>query len=315
MEKISVVVPVYNVEKYLERCIKSILGQTYSNLELILVDDGSTDHSPEICDAYQKADDRVRVLHKENTGAGDSRNQGIDLAQGEYITFIDSDDYISEKFLEILHETMQKEQCQIVQCGYLFGKEENYPFPLEEKKVQVFDRREAFMTRDTKIIMCAKLFRRELFDEIRYPKVSVHDDEFITYRLIYQADKIALIDLPLYYYYDSSGSIMRARRDYYPENFVKAYEERIAFFIEHKEPQLVLISYKERAVRLVLFYSQCKAQKNNKNDTKALRRLFCEDYQKAKKAPMSSKEKILLTLFYYIPGLTAFIVAKLRKNM
>ena len=154
-EKVSVIVPVYNVENYLERCIKSILGQTYENLELILVDDGSTDTSPAICDRYQN-DPRVKVLHKENEGAGETRNKGIDLASGEFLTFVDADDYLAACFLERLMEVSHKEGCDIVQCGFLFGSEMFYSFEREQNakcKTLIFDNHTVFDTRKAKIMI------------------------------------------------------------------------------------------------------------------------------------------------------------------
>ena len=132
MKKVSVIVPVYNTEKYLHRCIESILDQTYKMLELILIDDGSTDSSGIICDEVAQKDTRVKVLHKKNEGAGEARNCGINIAQGEYICFVDSDDYISSRYIEIMLHAAEKYDCGIVQCDFLFGNEENYSFIEEE---------------------------------------------------------------------------------------------------------------------------------------------------------------------------------------
>ena len=128
MKKVSVVVPVYNTEKYLQRCIQSILGQTYERLELILIDDGSTDSSGTLCDAAAQKDSRVKVLHKENEGAGEARNYGINMAEGDYICFVDSDDYIAHRYIEIMLKTAERYDCGLVQCNFLFGGEQNYSF-------------------------------------------------------------------------------------------------------------------------------------------------------------------------------------------
>lgn len=311
MKKVSVIVPVYNTEKYLYRCIESILDQTYKMLELILIDDGSTDSSGIICDEVAQKDTRVKVLHKKNEGAGEARNCGINIAQGEYICFVDSDDYISSRYIEIMLHAAEKYDCGIVQCDFLFGNEENYSFIEEEKEDEepvVLDNREAFETRKTKIIICAKLYKVELFNNIRYPKLSIHDDEFITYKLIYNSKNIALLSRALYYYYNSNGSIMRTKKEYYPENFIEAYDERIEYFRDKNEKQLELISYKEKCVRLAQIYGKCIGDKNNKNDKKHLLKLYHEDYKIAKKARMSRKEALFLKAFLICPRLMSVMM-------
>ena len=131
---LSIIVPVYNVEKYLEDCVESLLNQTYQNYEIILVDDGSTDTSGQICDEYS-GDSRIHVIHKANEGAGAARNTGIEIATGDYITFIDSDDYIAGCYLERMVQTAEQTGSDIVQCGYLYGDEAAYSFRKESEQV------------------------------------------------------------------------------------------------------------------------------------------------------------------------------------
>lgn len=311
MKKVSVVVPVYNTEKYLQRCIQSILGQTYERLELILIDDGSTDSSGTLCDAAAQKDSRVKVLHKENEGAGEARNYGINMAEGDYICFVDSDDYIAHRYIEIMLKTAERYDCGLVQCNFLFGGEQNYSFFKEEndeEKPLILNNREAFETRKTKIIICAKLYKIELFQNIRYPKLSIHDDEFVTYKLIYNSSRVALLNQALYYYYNTNDSIMRTRKEYYPENFIAAYDERIQYFRDRGEKQLELISYKEKCVRLAQIYGKCIRDKNNKNDKKHLLELYHKDYKIAKKARMSKKETAFLKGFLICPKLMSVVM-------
>ena len=258
MSKVSIVIPVYNVEQYLRRCIDSVLRQSYTDYEMILVDDGSTDTSGQICDEYS-GDSRIHVIHKANEGAGAARNTGIEIATGDYITFIDSDDYIAGCYLEKMVRTAEQTGSDIVQCGYLYGDEAAYSFRKESEQVikpVILDSHEVFRTRAAKIIICAKLYKTILFEGIRYPKVSIHDDEFVTYKLLYKAKRTALTAIPYYYYYKSPNSIMREKKVFYPDNFIQAYEERIRFFEAEGEQERVLISYKERCVRLMLFVAQ-----------------------------------------------------------
>ena len=133
---VSVIIPVYNVEKYLERCVDSVLAQTYTNLEIILIDDGSTDTSGKICDEYAQKDARIRVLHKKNTGIADTRNIGLDISKGEYIAFVDSDDFVASIFIEVAMDAMLNEQCDLVALtdGIAFWDGEAEPNLLTEKR-------------------------------------------------------------------------------------------------------------------------------------------------------------------------------------
>lgn len=298
---ISIIIPVYNVEKYIGRCIESVLAQTYRNIELILVDDESKDSSGDVCDFYAGKDERVKVIHKKNEGAGEARNTGIDVAKGECFVFIDSDDYVSEEYIEILYRTLEEEKCDIVQCDYEVGVEEKFDF--EKRNVlrkEVLDNHTTFYTRNTKILIWGKIFRRELFDDIRYPKVSEHDDEFIVYKLLYAATKIVLIHHKMYYYFQAPNSIMRNEKRFYSENFIRAYNERIQYFSDRNEDMLVKVSYKEKCIRLMLLFIKCCRNKDNENDKSKLLKMFKSDYLKAKEAKMNIKEKVSLSLFYIV---------------
>lgn len=317
MSKVSIVIPVYNVEQYLRRCIDSVLSQSYTDYEMILVDDGSTDTSGQICDEYSE-DSRIHVIHKANEGAGAARNTGIEIATGDYITFIDSDDYIAECYLEKMIQAAERTQSDIVQCGYLYGDKTAYSFVKESEQVikpVILDSHEVFRTRDAKIIICAKLYKTILFEGIRYPKVSIHDDEFVTYKLLYKAKRTALIAIPYYYYYKSPNSIMREKKVFYPDNFIQAYEERIRFFEAKGEQELVLISYKERCVRLMLFLAQCYGERENQNDKKMMITMFRQDYKHIKNFKISVKERVMLSSFNIFPVTMAKVIGRLRNHM
>ena len=317
MSKVSIVIPVYNVEQYLRRCIDSVLSQSYTDYEMILVDDGSTDTSGQICDEYS-GDSRIHVIHKANEGAGAARNTGIETATGDYITFIDSDDYIAGCYLERMVQTAEQTGSDIVQCGYLYGDEAAYSFRKESEQVikpVIMDSHEVFRTRDAKIIICAKLYKTILFEGIRYPKVSIHDDEFVTYKLLYKAKRTALTAIPYYYYYKSPNSIMREKKVFYPDNFIQAYEERIRFFEAEGEQELVLISYKERCVRLMLFLAQCYGSRENQNDKKMMIAMFRQDYKHIKNFKISVKERVMLSAFNMFPVIMAKVISRLRNHM
>lgn len=213
-EKISVVVPVYNVEKYLERCVNSILNQSYKNLEIILVDDGSTDSSGAICDNFAKKHSRLRVYHTQNSGLSSARNFGLEKSSGEYIAFIDSDDFVKPDFLMHLITAIKEFNCDIAACGYEMYFNKLLSFEVKGNKNRICTNAEAirglFMGEKTIDVMAwNKLYKKSLFnDGIRYPKGLLHEDVATTYKLLYKAKKIAYVALPLYCYFQRKGSIV-----------------------------------------------------------------------------------------------------------
>lgn len=216
MELISVILPIYNVEKYLPKCIDSILAQTYTDYEIILVDDGSTDKCGEICDRYAQTDTRIRVIHKKNGGVSDARNVGIDAAKGKYICWVDPDDYIHPQYLETLYAIMQKSNADVVVCDYITyydGEEEEIiPIrqlpPYEQIGQQHLYNNEFLTNKRVKyVIIWNKLFKADLYQGIRYPVGKVHEDNYTTYKLLDKANKIVYTEQPLYYYMMREKSI------------------------------------------------------------------------------------------------------------
>ena len=214
--KISVIVPVYNVEKYLPRCVDSILAQTYENLEVILVDDGAKDNSAAICDAYAAKDSRVQVLHKENGGLSSARNAGLETATGAYIAFVDSDDWIEPDAYAHLMHLMENYQVKLV-CGGRYdvnGKTGEKTVGLCPKEEGVISAEELvgriFLWDGCDSSACDKLYHRSLLENFRFPEGKVCEDVPVTYRIVLQAGQAALSDRPFYNYYHRSGSISKA---------------------------------------------------------------------------------------------------------
>lgn len=209
---ITVVVPVYNVEKYLNRCIDSICNQSYKNLEIILVDDGSTDYCGRICDNYQKKDTRISVIHQINKGLSEARNAGIDVATGKYIAFIDSDDYIAENMIEVLYTNMKKNGADISCCGHtdIYERSGNR-ISSSERKMTIMSSKEALgiflFTRVVDVVAWNKLYNIVLFDNIRYTPGKLYEDHFTTYKLLDKASKIVHTTEPLYFYCKRGSSI------------------------------------------------------------------------------------------------------------
>lgn len=209
--KISVIIPVYMVEKYLNECVESVTGQTYSNLEIILVDDGSKDNCPLICDEWANRDSRIKVIHKENGGLSDARNAGIEKATGDYIAFVDSDDWIKEDMYAKMLDALQKENADFCACN-ITSCYDDHTVSWGASAYTVGDSQKilAMLYDNTKFPVAAwnKLYKRDCWNTIRFPKGKLCEDAFTTYLLVHNAGKIVQIIDPLYCYRIRPQSIM-----------------------------------------------------------------------------------------------------------
>ena len=322
---ISVIVPVYRVKEYLERCVKSILSQTYKNLEVILVDDGSPDQCPAICDACAEKDARVKVIHQENKGLSGARNAGIDAASGEYLAFVDSDDYVSPHFIEELYQLLQDTGCAIGQCRFSYVKGDG----LVEEGDSAFCiyRGESLMEQlygpEEKatcfVVAWNKLYRAELFKEtgIRYPEGRIHEDEATTYRLFHEAKKLAFLDRALYGYYTENGgsitSVFSAKR----LQWLTAHEERIAFFKKNGYEKLLPAAYRKLCDACITFYFRCTEQVKDAEELKKELRKRLETYRAngaAWIAALPLKTRMGYELFSMSPGLYAKMLQKMQET-
>lgn len=239
---ISVIVPIYNVEKYLHTCINSILNQTYSNLEIILVDDGSPDSCPSICDEFALKDNRVKVIHKTNGGLSSARNAGLDIAKGDFIGFIDSDDFISPNFYQCLLNNAIMQNADISECTFIKVSESNlksFSFPLVNNdtisvtnNVGALERlfSEDFNTYVNTVVVWNKLYKSSLFESIRYPLNKISEDEFTTYKLLYKSNKFVTSSAVLHAYVQRTSSIMGKSFNAKRFDVLDAYEQAITFF-------------------------------------------------------------------------------------
>ena len=237
-EKISVIIPVYNVEKYLKRCLDSVINQTYKNLEIILVDDGSTDNSGKICDEYAEKDKRIIVIHKENGGLSDARNKGLDICTGDYIGFIDSDDWVTKNYFEILLEKITCDCSDISCCSYLRTKKyiENF-YSNEEKYVKEYygyDILKIFLEKDL-VSACVKLFKKEIFEDLRFPIGKINEDIATIFIAFSKAIKIVYVNQQLYFYYKNTESITKSKFTSKNLDLVKAYEEVVILSKKYPE--------------------------------------------------------------------------------
>ncbi|MBQ7923016.1 MAG: glycosyltransferase [Clostridia bacterium] len=274
--KLSIIVPIYKVESYLRRCIDSILAQTFTDFELILVDDGSPDNCPVICDEYSKKDSRVVVIHKENGGISDARNAGLDIAQGEYIGFVDSDDFIHRQTYEIALKTAQKNQADIVQWGWVQYSDVNeinsdIEFPNDatiRETIESSNIAEIYYPQICYKINASvwnKLYVRKVFDNIRFPIGLIYEDFHITLSTLNAAKKLVIIAEEFYYYYQRMGSIMH--EEYSPKCFTACLvlSKHVDYFLKRKNASQrnyaahdYLDRYSQHILRVCFEYKQYK---------------------------------------------------------
>lgn len=241
---ISIIVPVYNVEKYISKCINSIIEQTYTNIEIILVDDGSPDNCPQICDEFAKKDKRIRVLHKANGGLSAARNYGIDNANGKYICFIDSDDFISNDYIEILFKLIKKYNVEIsvinyamIEDGKVVDKKEEYA--ISEKKINQEQAIIELLKKDgIKDFAWNKMYDISLFEDIRYPYNRKMEDMGTTYKLFLKAKGIAISNQKKYFYVQRKDSILHdLNENFFNDKFFLANER--FYCLKNKYPDLL----------------------------------------------------------------------------
>lgn len=234
-ETISVIIPVFKVEDYLDACVNSVVNQTYKDLEIILVDDGSPDQCPELCDAWALKDERIKVIHKENGGLSDARNAGLDIAEGQYIAFVDSDDWISPKMYEIMLKHLKEKNADICACGIMtVYPDRKCPMniqPVIGGAAKIF----SLLYDDAAYPVSAlnKLYKRDCWKELRFPLGKICEDAFTTYKLIDKADLIVQITDPLYFYRIRKDSIMTATFSHNRMDEEEAWRYNYEFISEH----------------------------------------------------------------------------------
>lgn len=272
-DKISIIIPVYKVEAYLKECLDSVVGQTYKNLEIILIDDGSPDNSGNMCDEYAQNDLRIKVIHKQNGGLSSARNAGLEIATGEYVCFIDSDDVIDERYIEILHSMCIENNVDVAVCDIkrftdVIEKES------ETNEVKLINSRElqskmyVHGEATQVVIVCNKLYKKYIYENLRFPIGKIHEDEFTTYKALYSSKTdIAVSNLKLYYYRCNPNGIMGNKYTIKRLDYLEALEQRMQFYNERNEKMLyekTLAKYSLRLrssyVKVYLYINENKQQ-------------------------------------------------------
>jgi capsular polysaccharide biosynthesis protein cpsI len=319
-ELISIIVPVYKVEKYLEKCVKSILNQTYTNLEIILVNDGSPDECGRLCDELAKVDNRIKVFHKENGGLSDARNYGVERASGEYIGFVDSDDYIHESMYEKLYEAIKKSGTELSECGVTrVYKDMLRPHYEGEDYFLILDKQEYLgeYLENRRLYGSAwcKLIQRDLAKKIKFPTGKIYEDAFYTLELLENVNKFTIISGNYYYYYIRENSITTrpfSSNDMdYIEIMDRIRDYTLSNFPKFKEQLLVRLTYAYLSI-----FNQLIVLDNykTKKEYKVLKDKLKDSYFKVlanKKAPKNLK--LALVLLSINERLYKFILSKYKK--
>lgn len=262
MANISVIVPVYKVEAFLNRCVDSILAQTYKDFEVVLVDDGSPDTCGTLCDAYAERDNRIHVIHQENGGLSAARNSGIDWAfansNSRWLAFVDSDDWVHPDFLKVLYETAEQTLCKISACDFIRTESGDFPEQSYQPGIRVSSGEYYCGTfhRGETAVAWNKLYHKSLFKHLRYPVGKLHEDEFTSYQAIYQAEYVGVSEMVLYAYYQNADGIMKSSWTPRKMHSLEAFEQQIAFAQEREDTRLL-----EKAVGQYVYgcYEQLEA--------------------------------------------------------
>lgn len=318
MVNLSIIVPVYNVEKYIKECIDSILNQSFQDFELILVNDGSTDSSGKICNEYSKKDDRIEVIHKDNGGLSSARNAGIEKAKGLYIGFVDSDDWIHENMYSHMIDYANIQNADIVVCNIMSMRKNGNEIPYTNIKYDISFTREEAMSElfKNEIILfsaCNKIFRREIFDGLRYKEGIILEDMDLSYKLFNKANKVYYIHNPYYHYRYNDASILRSKFNLTRLDEYMVRKEMYEFYRSEIPEIADLVYYYLCDIGSFLFASICNNSILNKTKYSYL---IAYDINILKKilsrSSISNKIKIKTRLFINVPKLENIIR---RKNM
>ena len=318
MDLISVIVPIYKVEPYLDRCVRSIVEQAYENLEIILVDDGSPDNCPAICDAWAAKDSRIRVIHKENGGLSDARNAGLEVATGEYVSFIDSDDHIAPDFLARLQDAMVKTGAEVAGCAADYVDEDGNVLRLRNAAdVSEMGKLEALrrLVQEDGVYQTVwnKLYRRDVIDGIPFAVGKLNEDEFWTYRVLDRIEKLAIVSEPLYHYLQRFGSIIGTGYNIRRLDGLEARFQRMEYLQKYEE--LACLTRQGLMGDCMWHYQSAKAHLTGPDREKALRfiRQVKKNCPRVPLHKLSGKltHKVWYVLFKLMPDLTVWVRLKI----
>ncbi len=319
---ISLIVPIYNVASYVDRCVASLVNQTYSNLEILLVDDGSTDGSGALCDEWAKKDSRIHVVHKENGGLSDTRNQGIKLSKGDYLAFIDGDDYIAPEYCEKLYQALAAHDADIALCNICYewegGRRQAYE-PHYGKRADGLTAKEALKVLHsvgdlTLCVVWNKLYKRTIFTEeppLLFPKGRYYEDEFLIYKLLNRASRIAVIPDALYFYFQRDNSIIHQYTDKHFTDLCCCIEDSLTWHPDDAEKR----QWKLRHSLKLCFtlYKKCHDDLHFRNRTSEVKGLVC-CIMKELKITYLTKRELVKVFLILVGGYGPLYQVKCRLN-
>lgn len=322
MPKLSIIVPVYKVENFLGKCVDSILNQTFKDFELILVDDGSPDKCGEMCDKYSKDDERVRVIHKENGGLSDARNFGIDASTGDYLGFVDSDDYISSDMFEVLVGNLEKKHADISVCGMYdccgekIVKQDIESGTFEFKKEEAI---EWFLGgKGAGLFVCNKIFKRKIFENVRFPVGKLYEDAFIFVDLFLKAEKVIVCTDPKYYYIHREGSVTMSTFSERYYDVVRAHECNLKKLETYLPSEKKVGEYRVYWSYKQLFYILAFDSKENKvrykKDIKKITSFIRKNFLKIIFNPYNSKSQLICYVLIFINPYLFMKVLRKKKG-
>lgn len=317
---VSIIVPAYNVEKYLVRCLDSLIGQSYPNIEIIVVDDGAKDNTPTICDEYANKDIRIHCYHKENGGLSDARNYGLQYATGDYLTFIDSDDYVHTDYVKTLYENIIAENTDISICNFEKVVEGKQPISQAQGDRMLFSQDECmwqilggeyglqFST------AWGKLFKKDIFSDIRFPKGKVHEDLYVAHQWFSRALKVVYTTGQLYYYMYREDSITSKEREHLFTNvdILEATREKMRFFETWSEGKYKDQGYESYVTMCLGVYPRLEKtlEKERQSILKEMTKIYSK--VKEKEINMGPSLKRRLQFFISFPGIYSKIIRRVR---
>lgn len=318
---VSVIVPVYNVEKYLEKCVNSLLQQTYKNIEIILVNDGSTDESGKMCENLAQEDDRIKVFHKKNGGLSDARNYGVERATGEYIGFVDSDDYVHERMYEKLLSTILRHDAEMSECTVTrvyknttidFYSSDDFEFQVDSKKYL----EEYLLNERVYGSAWCKLIKAEIAKKIKFPVGKIYEDAFYSLELIKILKKIVIISDSLYYYYIREGSITTKPFSHRDMDYIESVDN-LEKYVHQNSPEYNHLMLQRKSLAYLSIFNQVL----NVNDYKKL-----DDYKQLKSylsnvsgkilfSKASTKLKVALVLLNVNESMYKYVLRKTNRRI
>lgn len=320
---ISIIIPVYNVKKYLDECLLSVCNQTYKDLEIIIIDDGSTDGSGELCDRWKAKDDRVIVVHKPNGGISSARNAGLDIAKGDYVGFVDPDDRIELNMYECLHDEIVKTNCKMVVCAYRAIEEDGSPCKQIYKDIPkckmnvdeyLINMNENIRKHCALTVVWNKLYKKELFENVRFEEGKTQEDEYLLNKILFQLKEIYFIDDALYIYIQHRNSIMHAEFSAERLHYYYALTERIQCIEQNKCSaeclESVVVECIDTGVRywlLIKYLNILSSEKEFYENVLAVMKKY--------KVHRTILQRILWTLFAHLPSALATTYCTYKKIM